>query len=75
MAQAPADWLNKVDGATILKEMFNELSETRVAYDKVKHSVAITEWLIDNASGDLKELSDALIEPLEGPALSKEAHV
>ncbi len=48
-------WLSEVDGAKVLKNLFAGLSETRVAYAKVVHGVAITRWLCDNASEDLEE--------------------
>jgi len=60
------EWVANVDGARILKEVFAELSETRVVYDKVKHSVALTEWLIENAPEDLKEIADLLCAMLGG---------
>ncbi|MES2655197.1 MAG: AAA family ATPase [Bacteroidota bacterium] len=43
-----ADWLLHVDGAKFLAELFNVLSDTKVTYSKVKHSVALAEWLIEN---------------------------
>lgn len=42
------DWLLYVDGAKFLAELFNVLSDTKVTYSKVKHSVALAEWLIEN---------------------------
>jgi predicted ATPase len=56
----PGDWLAEIDGARVLKEIFEELSETRVAYDKVRHSVALTRWLIDHEPAQLQEISDLL---------------
>jgi hypothetical protein len=49
-----------VAGATVLDRLFAELSEAHVAYDKVKHGVALTDWLITNDPGTLSELSDFL---------------
>jgi hypothetical protein len=53
-------WFKHVHAAVLLSDIFSDLSEKRVAYDKVVHSVALTRWLIDNSPGDLKELSDML---------------
>jgi hypothetical protein len=36
--------------------MFSELSETRVAFEKTKHSVALTKWLIRNDPASLQEI-------------------
>ncbi len=57
-------WLRAVHGAKLLQDMFNELSETRVAYDKVEHGYALTEWLVDNAPSDLDEIAGLLKEKL-----------
>jgi predicted ATPase len=53
-------WLQKVHGAKVLADIFNTFSETRVTYDKIIYGVALTEWLIANAPGDLREISDLL---------------
>jgi hypothetical protein len=53
-------WLNEVDGARFLKDMFADLSETRVPYDKVVHGVRLTQWLCDNAPEQLEELAQLI---------------
>jgi hypothetical protein len=58
-------WLTEVHGATLLEDLFSDLSEARVAYDKVTHGVALTRWLCDNAREDLKELADLMVYRLE----------
>jgi hypothetical protein len=60
----PVNWAVEIDGATVLKEIFAELSENRVQYDKVRHSVGITQWIIDNAQQELREVSDLLVQVL-----------
>ncbi|MFI5109206.1 MAG: ATP-dependent endonuclease [Terriglobales bacterium] len=62
--EVPVDWIRDIDAAGILQEVFEELSETRVAYVKSKHSVQITEWLIAYAPDELNELSDTLVRLL-----------
>jgi hypothetical protein len=57
----PDEWIIKIDSAKMLTEMFDELSETRVRYDKMRHSVSITEWLLDNRPIVLEELSNWLV--------------
>lgn len=64
--EIPANWLVEIDGATVLKEIFAELSENRVQYDKVRHSVGITQWIISNAPQDLREISELLVRVLAG---------
>jgi hypothetical protein len=51
-----SDWLHKVDAAQLLDAAFTALSGTRVSYDKVKHGLKLTEWIIKNSPGDLDEL-------------------
>ena len=53
-----------VDAVRILNEIFVGLSETRFSYEKVKHGVALTEWLIENAPQELAEISGMLAEIL-----------
>jgi hypothetical protein len=55
-----AAWQNHCDAATLLKALFNDLTETRVAYQKTRHSVAITDWLLDNRSQDLEGLAEEI---------------
>jgi len=58
------DAVRFVDGARILLEIFRELSEERDRYDKVRHGIVLTEWMVSNAPGDLKELADLLAHVL-----------
>jgi len=53
----PADWQCQIDAAALLSDAFQELSETRVSYEKVTHSVAITEWLIEQQPAELQEIA------------------
>src|ERR1700730_2696348 len=66
-----ADRMRNVDAGRILEELFNELSETRVAYQKVPHGVALTECLIKHAPEDLHEIVELLNKSLKkGEAVS-----
>ena len=58
-------WLTEVDGAKLLKDLFADLSGTRVAYDKVIHGVALTRWLCDNTPKDLNELVSLIEDRLD----------
>jgi len=55
-----ASYESLIDGANVLKVIFSELSECRVAFSKTSHSVKLTEWLIINNPKSLKEISDIL---------------
>jgi len=52
--------LRKVDAARVLKELFSTLSNQRVAYEKIVHGIALTEWLVQHSVNDLKDISDLL---------------
>jgi predicted ATPase len=52
-----SQWAREIDGARVLKEIFVTLSETRVSYDKVKHSVALTKWIVENAPAELEGIA------------------
>jgi energy-coupling factor transporter ATP-binding protein EcfA2 len=58
--EVPQDRLNRVDGASVLSDIFSELSENGASFDKMIHSVAITEWILEHSPEDLKGLSDWL---------------
>ena len=63
-------WLQNVDGAKLLKDMFQDLSGTLVYYRKVEHGRKITRWLCDHDRMDLEGLAAFLKEKLEqGSAL------
>ncbi len=54
-----------VHGAKLLGDMFQGMSETRVAYDKVVHGTALTRWLCDNSSEDLQELARLIEDQID----------
>jgi AAA15 family ATPase/GTPase len=51
-----SQWLIDVDGAKILADLFIGLSDTRVSFDKVRHGVALTEWLIEHDPSSFAEI-------------------
>ena len=59
------EWVREIDGGRVLKETFAELSQTRVSYDKVKHSVALTKWIVDHASAELEGIATLLTQILK----------
>lgn len=56
-SQTEEVWLSDVHGGKLLHEMFQDLSETRVTYDKVVHGTALTQWLCDNHPEYLQDLA------------------
>jgi hypothetical protein len=56
-------WLNLIDGAKVLENLFSHFSGQTVVYKKVEHGVKLTRWLLDNDTGDLREVA-ILIEEL-----------
>ena len=62
--EVPEDWECVIHSADLLKDVFKEVSETRVQYEKTKHSVAITECLIRRKSESLADLGKWLVRLL-----------
>jgi predicted ATPase len=62
-------WLDSVHGARVLHDVFQEFSEGRGVYDKVEDGVALTEWFIDNAAGELMDLVELLQNVLTNRAM------
>ncbi|MBD2167932.1 AAA family ATPase [Calothrix membranacea FACHB-236] len=54
------DWLCQVDGANLLKGLFENFCETRLAFSKTKHSFELTQWLVENQPNQLSELAKLL---------------
>ena len=64
-SQTEETWLSEVHGAKVLNDMFQDLSEAHVFYNKVVHGTALTQWLCDNAPDDLRELANLIADRLE----------
>jgi predicted ATPase len=59
-ATVPIDWKMKIHAADLLEDIFLEMSEKRVEYEKTTHSVALTKWLIEHKPDALKEIVNLL---------------
>jgi hypothetical protein len=46
-------------------EPFKSLSEQRVGYDKIAYSVSLTDWLIEHAPEDLRELAELMADMIK----------
>jgi predicted ATPase len=49
-------WYETVDGAGMLRDLFADLSDNRIQYQKTRDSTALTEWLVENRPEALGEL-------------------
>jgi ABC-type cobalamin/Fe3+-siderophores transport system ATPase subunit len=61
-------WLRDVHGAKLLGDLYSDLSEQRVTYQKTTHSVALTRWLVEHKSEAFREIADLLSEILDKQA-------
>jgi hypothetical protein len=62
------NWEANVNGAKILSDLFNDFSETRCAYDKIGHGIALTKRILLNKPEAFKEISDLLHNVLQNQA-------
>ncbi len=60
-------WLREVRADRLLGQLFSQLSEGRVQYDKVRHGAALTDWLLQHAPGELQELVQLIAQALGRP--------
>ncbi|MGD1804663.1 ATP-dependent nuclease [Dapis sp. BLCC M126] len=54
------NWESQVNGAELIKEIFSEFSKKTVEYRKTKHSLEITNWLLEHEPNSLQELAEFL---------------
>jgi predicted ATPase len=54
------EWVKKVDAAKLLNDLFNGLTNARVCFEKLKHGVKITDWIIEHSPKDFDELGEFL---------------
>lgn len=59
-----SEWLERVNGAKLLSDLFANLSNSREEYRKTVHSIKLTEWLIKRKPEALFELRDFLLKCL-----------
>ena len=57
-------WHENVDAAKVLIRAFAELSENRVPYEKVKHGLALTKWILKNSPDELTDIQQLIREVL-----------
>lgn len=54
-------WLKAVHGANLLKNLFEELSQSKEPYDKVGDGMLLTKWLVDNRAETFAEVRTLLM--------------
>lgn len=54
-------WVQEVHAAKLLEDLFGQLTDERVRYDKVPHGTQLTEWLLENDPEALKELAQLIV--------------
>jgi hypothetical protein len=59
-------WVRDVHGARLLADLYADLSDQRVTYQKTTHSVALTRWLIEHKPEMFREIADMLSRILDG---------
>lgn len=58
-------WKDNEDGAKLLEQLFSELTESKISFDKTTHSVELTRWLVEHKPdvfSDLKEIVNQFLE-------------
>jgi hypothetical protein len=58
-------WLSAVKGAALLSDLFQDLSDQKEEYRKVKHGAEITEWICEHEPRHFDELASYLARILE----------
>ena len=64
------EWLKKAHAPKLLEDLFDELSGVNMVYQKTVHSIALTDWLLDNRPSSLTELANYIQELTPQPQSS-----
>ncbi|NEQ41487.1 MAG: AAA family ATPase [Okeania sp. SIO3I5] len=59
------NWKSQVNGAEVIKEIFSKFSNNTVEYRKTKHSLEITNWLLEHEQNYLQKLAEFLKEIIQ----------
>jgi hypothetical protein len=57
-------WVEEVHGARVLADIFNDLTDCRVAYEKTRYGPKLTQWLIENEPDALGQIATLLASML-----------
>jgi ABC-type cobalamin/Fe3+-siderophores transport system ATPase subunit len=61
----PEFWVREIHGAKLLADLYDDLSDQRVTYQKTTHSVALTRWLVEHRPEVFLEIADMLSRILD----------
>lgn len=53
-------WLTEVNGARLLLELFQTLSETRFRYNKIEHGLKLTRYILANSPDAFSEIAEKI---------------
>lgn len=65
-----AKWAVTIHAPKLLQDLFWELSANTLEYDKVRHSVALTKWILEHKADQLRELVEYVVSLLSSTAPS-----
>jgi predicted ATPase len=51
------NWIESVNGARLIYDLFGALSDHRVSYDKIEHGEMLTNWIVNNTPEQLEDLA------------------
>jgi hypothetical protein len=68
-------WQTTIHAGTLLKDLFSELSQQRVHYERTEHSVKLTDWLLEHDSGAFAEIADLIRDSIRRTPLEKAAEI
>jgi hypothetical protein len=66
-ARTAKTWINSVNGAWLLGDMFRDLSGGLVSFEKTSHSPMLTELVLKNSAKDLAEVAEVIKDVLPQP--------
>ncbi|WP_434391765.1 ATP-dependent nuclease [Melittangium boletus] len=67
------NFMEDVDAPRLLGDLFAAFSDNTLEYNKVQHSLALTEWLLEHAPAQFQEIADLLASKLPAPANASRA--
>jgi hypothetical protein len=62
IAELGESWISEIHAGNVLEDLFSELTRPNpVIYDKIKHSVALTDWLIVENLQEIASLLECVL--------------
>jgi AAA15 family ATPase/GTPase len=65
------DWVKYIHAGKVLEDIFRELSRDKapITFDKLIHSVALTEWMIDHTPINLEEIANLIKDVIDNTSV------